>query len=255
MKTRIIGAILALVLAVVGTVVLVSYVRGADARAADGAEFVDVFVVDEAIPKGTTGAAVSEFVSSKELPALSVPEDHVTDLADLDGLVATAELLPGEQLLTARFVDPAVLAAQGDVDVPEGMQEVTVALDVQRVVGGVVQPGSTAGVVVTNKMEPGEPTAEGATTTIPATRFVLHKVLVTRVQAGETYTEKAEEGSESSPVQAIMVTLALTTPNVERVVWAREMQEDNLAGIWLTLEPESASEEGSELVTPSNILP
>ena len=128
MKTRIIGAVLALVLAVVGTVVLVSYVRGADARAADGAEFVKVFVVDEAIPKGTSGGAVNGFVSSKELPALSVPEDRVTDLADLEGLVATAELLPGEQLLMARFVDPAVLAAQGDIDVPEGMQEVTVAL-------------------------------------------------------------------------------------------------------------------------------
>ena len=86
-------------------------------------------------------------------------------------------------------------------------------------------------------MEPGVPTPEGVATTIPATRFVLHKVLVTRVQAGETYTEEAEEGSESSPVQAIMVTLALITPDVERVVWAREMQEDNLAGVWLTLEP------------------
>jgi Flp pilus assembly protein CpaB len=255
MKTRIIGAVLALVLAIVGTIVLVGYVRGADARAADGAEFVKVFVVDEAIPRGTAGAAVGDFVSEKQLPALSVPKDRVTDLADLEGLVATAELLPGEQLLEARFVDPAVLAAQGEVEVPEGMQEVTVALDVQRVVGGVVQPGSTVGIVVTNKMEPGEPTEEGAATTMPATRFVLHKVLVTRVQAGETYTAKADEDSENSPVQAIMVTFALTTPNVERVVWAREMQEDNLAGVWLTLEPESASEEGSELVTPSNILP
>ena len=46
MKTRIIGAILALVLAVVGAFVLVTYVRGADARAAEGAELADVYVVE-----------------------------------------------------------------------------------------------------------------------------------------------------------------------------------------------------------------
>ena len=58
MKTRIIGAIVALILAVVGAFVLVNYVRGADARAADGAELADVYIVQEAIPKGTAGDAV-----------------------------------------------------------------------------------------------------------------------------------------------------------------------------------------------------
>lgn len=257
MKTRIIGAALALVLAIVGTVVLVGYARGADQRAAQGAEFVDVFVVDDTVPKGMTGAEVGEFVSEVQLPALSVADDHVTDLADLDGLVANADLLPGEQLLSGRFVDPVVLAAQGDVAVPAGMQEVTVALDVQRVVGGAVRPGSTVGVVVTNKLEPAAAAPDGTVGTMPATRFVLQKVLVTRVQAGSTYTpEQESEGtSKVNAVQSIMVTFALLTPDVERVVWAREMQEDDFAGIWLTLQPEDVNVDGSELVEPGNILP
>ncbi len=55
MKTRIIGAFVALVLAVAGAFVLITYVRGADARAADGAELTEVYIVQETIPKGTTG--------------------------------------------------------------------------------------------------------------------------------------------------------------------------------------------------------
>jgi Flp pilus assembly protein CpaB len=253
MKTRIIGAVVALVLAIIGTFILVTYVRGADARAAAGAEFVDVYVVNESVPKGTNGQEIGEYVTATELPAISVSEDRVTDLADLEGLVSSAELLPGEQLVSARFVDPAVLAASGDVPVPDGMQEVTVALEVQRVVGGVVRPGSTVGFVVTNELEPAV-TADGALTTIPATRFVLHKVLVTRVQAGSSFVPEDAEASATA-VQTIMVTFALTTPNVEKVVWAREMQENDAAGVWLTLEPPTADESGSQLVTPDNILP
>ncbi|MGR0219684.1 Flp pilus assembly protein CpaB [Agromyces sp. ZXT2-6] len=254
MKTRIIGAIVALVLAIVGTVVLVGYVRGADQRAAEGAEFVDVYVVDENIPEGTPAEEIEELISRTELPAISVAEDRVTDLADLVGLVTAAELLPGDQLREDRFIDPAVLAAQGDVPVPEGMQEVTVALEVQRVVGGAIQPGSRIGIVVTNKLQPGPPTQEGAATTIPGTRFIDNQVLVTRVKAGSTYTP--EEGEETtSAVQNIMVTVAMTAPQIEKLVWAREMQEDDLAGVWLTLQNEGTSVDGSQLIGPANILP
>jgi Flp pilus assembly protein CpaB len=254
MKTRIIGAIVALVLAIVGTVVLVGYVRGADQRAAEGAEFVDVYVVDEVIAEGTPAGAIEEFISRTELPAISVAEDRVTDLADLEGLVAAAELLPGDQLREGRFLDPAVLAAQGDVPVPEGMQEVTVALEVQRVVGGAVQPGSRIGIVVTNKLEPGQPTAEGTQTVGPATRFIDNQVLVTRVKAGSTFTP--EEGEETSQaVQNIMVTMAMTPVQIEKLVWAREMQEDDLAGVWLTLQNEDTNTDGSTLIGPVNILP
>jgi len=254
MKTRIIVDVVALVLALLGTITLVTYVAAADQRAAAGAEFVDVFVVDEEIPQGTPGAEINELVSATELPAISVTDDHVTDLAELEGLVTSAALLPGEQLRADRFIDPAVLAAQGEVPVPDGMQEVTIALEVQRVVGGVVRPGSTVGVVVTNEIQT-VTGADGQLTTAPATKFVLNRVLVTRVQAGSTYTPEDAESSETVAVQTIMVTLALGTHDVEKVVWAREMQEDSAAGVWLTLQPEGVNTDGSQVVLPDNLLP
>lgn len=243
MRIRIIGGIVAVLLAAVGAFAVILYVQDADRRAAAGAEFVDVYVVDELVPSGTAGSDVGEFVSLKSLPALAVSTDRVLVLDDVVGLVATADLLPGDQLVLARFASPEVLAARGDVAVPDGMQEVTIAFPLERVVGGSVVAGSTVGVVVTST------DADGSTT-----QFVFHKVLVTRTQPGDSISSGSDE-TDSGPVSTIMVTLAATTPQVEKLVWAAELWADNLAGIWLTLEPASASETGSAAVTEGNIFP
>lgn len=239
MKTRIIGAILALVLAVIGAVVLVTYVRGADARAAEGAELEDVYIVEAEIPQGTRGEEVQEFITVDQVPKRNANEDRVTELADLEGLVALSAVLPGEQLLNSRFAEPAVLAAQGEIPVPEGLQEVTIPLEVARVVGGEVTPGSTVGVVYstnTNRID--------LNTSIAVTQFMFHKMLVTRVTPGNSVTVGDENGS-TTEVTTIMVTLAASTPQVERLVYGAEQQEDGNGGIWLTLEPASADESGS----------
>lgn len=239
MKTRIIGAALALVLAVIGAVVLVTYVRGADARAAEGAELEDVYIVETEIPQGTAGEEVREFLRVDQMPKRNANEDRVTDLADLAGLVALSPVLPGEQLLNSRFAEPAVLAAQGEIPLPEGLQEVTIPLEVARVVGGEVTPGSTVGVLYstnTNRIS--------GNTGIAVTQFLFHKMLVTRVTPGSTVTVGDASGS-STEVNTIMVTMAASTPQIERLVYAAEQQEDGNGGIWLTLEPETADEGGS----------
>lgn len=238
MRVRIIGGIAAVLLAVIGAVVLVLYVRSADERAMNDAELVPVYIVAEEIPAGTAGDDVRESLRVDRYPAKTILPGAVTDLADLEGLVATIDLLPGDQLVADRFVDPALLAARGSVPVPEGMQEVTVALPVAQVVGGAVLPGSTVGVLVTDAELGGSGT----------TQFILRKVLVTRIVAGAAYTPSDAESS-GAPVSTMLVTLALETPDVEKVVWAAEQEL-----IWLTLEPEDATEDGSRPVDADNIF-
>lgn len=242
MRIRIIGAIIALLLAVVGGVVLFLYVRGADQRALDGAQLVEVYVVTEEIPAGSDAEAVADSIAVEELPAMAVVEGAVTSLSQIEGLVSTTALLPGEQLIQARFEDPDVLAAQGDVPVPEGLQEVTIALPVQRVVGGTVTPGSEVGIVISTGRDGG------------TTQFVLNRALVTRVQGGTTYVASADE-EDAAPVTALMVTLALSTADIEKVIWAAELQEDGAAGIWLTLQSDGAVTDGSQTVNGDNIFP
>lgn len=239
MRVRIIGAIVALLLAVVGAFVLFLYVRGAEQRALGGAELVEVYVVTDEIPAGADLETVMERIEVDELPELAVLPDHVTALDQLDGLVAAIDLLPGDQLVLGRFVDPQTLAAQGDVPVPDGLQEVTIALPVDRVVGGAVRPGSQVGLLVS---------------TDGATQFVLNRILVTRVAGGTSYSA-ADSETESSPVSELMITFALATNDIEKVVWAAEREEDASLSIWLTLQSQTANTDGSQRVTGSTIYP
>jgi len=247
MKSRLIGAALALLIALGGAVVLVGYVDGADARAADGAAFVPSFVVTTEIPAGTSGDALGELVAGKQIPKLAAVPGRVSDLADLTGLVTDVALMPGEQLLTSRFIDPASLSDADGVPVPDGMQAVTVALPVQNVVGGEVTAGDTVGVFISATVKRGDQD-------LPVTRQAFHKVLVLKVQPGTSVTPgaSATDAPEVSadPVATLMVTLARSTADVETLVWGQQF-----GSLWLTLEPEQADETGSRSVDGSVVFP
>lgn len=250
MKTRIIGAIVALILAAVGAFVLVTYVRGADARAAEGAELAEVFIVQEVIPEGTAGESIEELVKVDTVPSRNLVEGHVTDLADLAGLVADAEILPGEQLTEARFIDPAELAARGDVPVPAGMQVVSFTLPADRVVGGQVRSGDRIGLVGT--VDPDE-VGDEEDVINPITSFAFHGVLVTKVQGVVTPDPESEERQEQSSGDSIMVTIALSAHDIERWVWFAEGEAAEYAQMWLTLENEQTDNSGTTPVNGSNV--
>lgn len=245
---RIIGAIVALVLAIGGGIALYLYVQGAERRAAEGAEFEQVYIVTQPVPQGTPGEAIADFLEVDELPALAIQPDIVTDLTDLEGLVANADLLPGEQLLEARFSSPEDLAENGEVVVPAGFQEITLALPVERVVGGEVQPGSTVGVIISTNTR-----TLAANDLTASSQFVYNQVLVTRVTPGRTLVQ-GESDDESREVSAFLVTVAVSTPQAEKLAYAAEQQEDGNGGIWLTLQPEDVATGGSTNRSGGNIF-
>jgi pilus assembly protein CpaB len=239
MRSRVIGALAALVLGVVGTAVLVGYVRGAEARALDGTRTVNVLVVNEPVAEGTAADQLGDLVASEAVPAKVVAATSVASLDQLEGQVAAVALEPGEQVLTSRFADPASLQERGQVEVPEGMHQVTVALDPERALGGQVAPGDTVGVFIS--MDDGH---EGG----PTTHLVLHKVLVTGVQGAPA--SAADDGDEDNDEQAapavpdgrLLVTLATRAPAAERLVFAAEH-----GSVWLSSEPGDAGEDGTRI--------
>lgn len=248
MKTRIIGAILAVILAVAGGAAVWYYVQGAEARAAEGAELIDAYVVTEPVAEGTPAENVREVLEVDSFPRNAVPEDAVTDLADIDGLVTSAELLPGDILREGRFVDPAEAAA-GSVAVPAGMQLVSFTLPADRVVGGEVSAGDHVGLVGT--IDPDEPGTEEDVLN-PITQFAFHGVLVTRVQGVvRTDPETGEETEQSSDAN-LMLTIALSAHDVERWVWFTEGEAAEYAQMWLTLENEATDNSGTSPVDGSN---
>ena len=99
MKTRLLGGIAALVVALIGTVLLVMYVQNADKRARANTETATVYVVEKAVAAGTSVEKLTGSLAKKEVPKIAIASDSVTDLKDLGTKVTSVALVPGEQLL------------------------------------------------------------------------------------------------------------------------------------------------------------
>ena len=249
MRRRLLAALAALVLLSAGTVVLLAYVRGADARALAGVQTVEVLVADQVIPEGTPAEQLTTLVRTETLPRKAAVDGRVTDLDELDGLVAGVDLQPGEQLLRSRFGEVDAAGEEGTVPVPAGLQEVTVLLEPQRAVGGRLVAGDTVGVVVS--IGDGKQTGE--------THSVVHEVLITEVQgaplpadpeaeaAATDETANASSGS-AVPVQSLMITLAVTASQAEAVVYGMEH-----GTIWLSLENADAKTGGTSVLDAGTI--
>ena len=243
MRRRLLAAIAALVLACAGAFVLLGYVRGADARALAGVETVDLLVVTAPVPEGTPAEQLGAFLTVAAVPAKLAATGSLASLQGLAGQVTTTSLQPGEQLLASRLADPASLAAPDHVEVPAGMQEVTISLEAQRALGGHLVAGDRVGVFLT---------------AADATHLTLQKVLLTRVQGAVPTTVAKDPAAaadatappaDAAPSGQLVLTLAVAGPDAEQVVWAMEH-----GSVWLSLEPPTASEDGTRVVTGAEAL-
>jgi pilus assembly protein CpaB len=248
-KSRLLAGVAAVVLALIGAILVFSYAQGADQRAMEGMEPVEVLVVQEAVPEGTPVEALAEFVAPDELPRTAVPASALATLDEETGKVTATDLQPGEQLLKERLVDPAELQTPGSVPVPKGLQEVTFALDPPRIVGGKVAAGDTVGVFVSFDNGALEDQAELATT-----QRVFHKMLVTSVQRADAAAPPAEEGAEPNPealpTGTLLVTVAAKDADVAKIVFSAEFGR-----IWLSKEPEEATEGRPKVMLKSDVYP
>jgi len=239
MNRRLVSAIAAGVLALLGAALLVGYVNSADSRAIADLDPIEVLVVSAPIAQGTPAEEIAASVTTQSLPRKAVGPDPVRSLAEVADRVASTDLLPGEQLLGARFVTPQSLERFGGIPAPEGYHQVTIALDAPRIVGGTITAGDTVGVFI-SLPEP------------PQTHLTLHKVVVTRVQGGLGSSEPTEvsDNPDAAPVPdgGAMVTMALTARQAETVVFAAEF-----GTIWLSLEDPTVPESGTRIVTPGNV--
>ncbi|WP_346959853.1 RcpC/CpaB family pilus assembly protein [uncultured Arthrobacter sp.] len=246
MKTRLLGGIAALLVAIIGTVLLVSYVQNADKRALAGTETESIYVVQKAIPAGTAADKIAALVTKKEVPRFSVADTSVTDLGSLGSKVTAVTLVPGEQLLASRMVEENAFLGPTRVQVPAGLQEITLKLPIERVAGGILKAGDTVGIFLS--LEDSGGTAGGKTS---KTQQSFHKVLVTAAQySNGTATQTGTSGTATGASQvsstsstkaqgdgSYLITLAMNSVDAERIVFAVEFGK-----IYLSKEPGSAVE-------------
>ena len=241
MKTRLLGGIVALVVAIAGTVMLIMYVQGADKRALANTETQEVYVVQKQISVGTPASSFGNAVVTESVPKSAVAGGTVSNLGEFDAKVASIDFMPGEQLLASRLVDVNALAGQGRVQVPAGFQELTLKLPIERVVGGKLSAGDTVGVLLSFK-------ADDKSNLPDQTQLTFHKVLVTAVQdASGAISDDGDSSSEdstsslnankSTTKDGYLVTLARSSEDVQKVVFAAEF-----GTVYLSKEPSEATE-------------
>ena len=262
MKRRITGVVAAVLLAVVGTAFLVIYVRGAEDRALAGQETVEVLVVTGDIERGTAAGDLADRVATERIPAKVRAEGSVASLDDLDGRVTSVDLVAGEQLVLGRFTTPVELEAERAVDVPEGLQEVTLSIAPHRALGGKIAPGDMVGFFASFTFDDdregeeieAEAEADLRQRLTETTKVILHKLLVTNVQVEQLPQAPADDdgparsGPELAPTGNLLITLAVDVPQAERIVFSAEY-----GTVWLSAQDELTGEEGSRIRTPRNI--
>jgi pilus assembly protein CpaB len=236
MKRRVLAVLLSLLLAAVGGFLILSYAGNSDRRAMSDMQPVDVLVATKPIAKGTSTSDIVGAVKMRPLPEIALAPGAITSLAEIVGRVTTVDIQPGEQLMASRFVDPATLT-DSPVPVPAGMQQISFKLDSQRVLGGDLKAGATVGVFLSAGDKPAG-----------VTHLALHKVLVTKVQGGAAAPEGGDGSANQSGDTTLLVTLATTAGNAERIVFAAEY-----GSIWLSSEPANAVVSGTRPITEKNL--
>lgn len=262
-RRRITAIMAALILAIVGTVALMGYVRSAKDKAVANEALVDVYVVDTLVPKGAEPETIKSSVSLESVPTRLKQTGAITNLDAVGTNVAATDLQPGDQLLAARLV-PKDQISEAVTD----KVQISILLAAERAVGGSLQKGDLVGVYLS--FDPfdlnTESTADPASavistdTTVPAptkspntSRLEFQHVLVTNVQTTDAPVNADAKKDDAQAVVQVtgsqfVVTLALSPEQSERLVFATEFGH-----VWLSNDPATVSDDGTRLVTLGNV--
>ncbi|MCO4275096.1 RcpC/CpaB family pilus assembly protein [Pseudarthrobacter sp. HLT3-5] len=206
---------------------------------------------------------MADYVVKKDVPKLALASDSVTDLNDLGDKVTAVSLMAGEQLLSTRMVEPNAFLGSARVQVPEGLQEITLKLPIERVVGGTIKAGDTVGVFVSVENATANAATGETLSTSAGTQLTFHKVLVTAAQysngsAAKSQTNPVEENPAEGSLSAkkdtasdgtYLITLARNSADAERIVFATEF-----GNVYLSKEPENAVENTTGVVDKSRLF-
>lgn len=244
MARRSVLLMVAVLIALVGTAMIVVYVQGIDARAAEGQELVEVLVATDSIEAGEPVLAAQEAgkFELKQVRRDDMVDGALSSTGSISDLVATGSVYPGEQLIAKKF------GTLGDTDslvIPEDKMAVSVELTDFERVAGFVNPGNEVAIFATAldavKLSPtGEETKLGDWTRIVLPRVQVVGVGTTSVTPRTTQNEEGEQVTEEVP--KTILTIAVTQAEAEKLVHADRTAEVTFA--LLTDDSKSQDEPG-----------
>ena len=223
MGRRKILLVVAVVVAAMGAALVFVYARGAENRAAEKFETVDVLVVKSAIERGESANSAYETgkIDIEKVPQAQVLAGATADGAAFTDQYALTDIYPGEQLIPEKFGGADEVEAATTLPIPEGMVAISISLSDTARVGPFVRPGAKVGVFITGTLPPEN---------VPTTKLLMRDLLV--LATGSTTTVAPAEGEGAIPPEQLpntLFTLAVSQEQAQKILFAQGLGELALA--------------------------
>lgn len=233
--------VVAAVIAVLGAGMVFLYVQGADNRATEKFDGVDVLVATAPIAVGESieQAQQAGKIGPAKVARASLVEGSMQDTSTLAGMSANTAIMPNEQIVASKF-SAGVVAAASALQIPDGMMATSVQLSDTARVAGFVNPGSKIALFM-NGTDP-----EGT-----FTRLVMPEVTVLGVGSTTpvaTTTTSEDGGTTTEQLPRTLMTLAVTQEDAERIAWSAANGE-----VWFALRTDKSQVANAEARTQKNM--
>jgi pilus assembly protein CpaB len=223
MNRRKILLLLAAMIAALGTLLVWIWVQGAEGRAKEEFEAVEVLVAQQDIEQGESFEDAASKFALEEVPENSVLDGAQTSLDGLEGLVALTPIYDGEQVIAEKWGGSVDITASV-LAIPEDKVAASVNLTDPARVAGFVNPGSEVAILVSvdffdNDLE-------------DYTRTLLSRVTVLGVGGTSTITstKTSKEGeSTTEEIPQTLMTVAVTQKEAEKLFWGASFGELSFA--------------------------
>lgn len=222
MARRSVLLLVAVLIALVGTALIVMYVQGIDKRATEGQEMVEVLTASATIDTGEDVASAQEAgkFEKSQVRRDDLIEGALTTTSSISDDVALGTIYAGEQILDAKF---GSLSDAGTLVIPDDKLAVSVELTDPERVAGFVNPGSEVALFIS--ADPVLLLPDGEDRKLPTTtRLLLPKVEVigvgtTSITSKTTTTEGGEE-VVTEQVPRTILTVAVNQKDAEKLIFA-----------------------------------
>lgn len=215
------GAVLALLGMLLSYLYTANAAKGTAEEPASKGGTAAAYVAISDLTVGTSWDDLVPLVEKRRVPDSLRPPEAISDPSQVKGKTLVRSMSKGEVLTTVQFN----ATGAESLKVPEGFSALTISLQLPQGVGDYIQPGSKANVFVTFKGLPGKTDPEEAT----VTRLLVSNVTVLANRRALPATVQAEGEPVESGAE-VLLTLAVTIEQAERIIFAKEN-----GGVWLTL--------------------
>jgi pilus assembly protein CpaB len=219
--------VVAAVVAVLGVALVFVYAKGADKRAAEKYDTVEVLVANKKI---APGESFDEALESGKFELTDVTLGQVLDGAGdesdrFEGSVALTALYPGEQLVPEKFGGAFDVEAQTTLPIPEGKLAISILVNDDGRVGKFLAPGAEVAIIWTDI---DRSTQEPVLTTVLLDRVTLLAAGSTTSLNGngneDAAAEDAPDAQSEGEIQQLL-TIAVSQRDAQRVRFAEKAGE------------------------------